>query len=154
MNPGGYMNNKKNALELAAAIPLENMIVHLPVEVMLAFITLHDLEVQGTSAGGFVEVRNKRKDDKTMALKETVLNTLERSKRTGKPQKTGRLRGGLEVGIFYHADGRISLQLARPNVYPSLKEWRTVARYLPGDLGSPRQLYYEGEYYLKGTLEK
>lgn len=150
---------KKSAETVAAGVPVvPGQTLRMPVEIMLAWMKINDLEILPQYArkptGGYVVV--SRRTEANMALKEMLAQKLELSKKTGEPQSTGKLRHGLEIKVWDFQDGRIGLQLIRDKVYPSGKEWFTVLRHFPVEVNSdePKQILHEGRFYLKGTLRR
>ena len=149
------MTTVAKAQEIAASLPvIPGQVIQGPVEIMLAFMALNELEFIKPPSLGYGIVGHK-KDGANMALKETLGHMLERSTRNGRPERMTLLKG-LEVAIWDQGSGQIALQLARENVFPGRKEWQTVVKYLPVQViaSEPQQLFHEKRFYLKGILQR
>jgi hypothetical protein len=57
------------------------------------------------------------------------------------PQKR-KMGGGLHISLTVDSRSKITLTIARDNVYPSMQEWKTVCKYFPYYIGTPEPVYH------------
>lgn len=144
-----------NVRVMAASLPLiPGQTVQVPVDVMLEFMRIWDLEFIGKPYGGYGVVRPRWKEVDMPGLTGTLEALLERSAKRKEPARM-RLKGGLEIAVLDQGD-KILIQLSRNDIYPSFQEWKTVIKYLPVKVkpDEPKSFLHDGKFFLRGTVEK
>jgi hypothetical protein len=89
-----------------------------------------------------------------MALRDTIGRLITQATSSGQAART-RLPKGLTVAIKVEADNLVDVQLSRADVYPSLREWKTVLAQWPGQcavIQEPKLLLHKNVYYIKGRV--
>ena len=66
-----------------------------------------------------------------------------------------RLAKGLTVAMLMGIDDVLALQLSRADVYPSMREWKTVLDMMPHNtvIELPREMIANHTYYLRGKVK-
>jgi len=87
------------------------------------------------------------------ALRDTLVGMIKRARIEPDPVRT-RLAKGLTIAIKFEGDA-LAVQLSRADVFPSVREWKTVIDMMPQHtiFELPKSFISKNVYYLQGKIK-